>query len=67
MLAHRREFWSKNIYAGRGNAGVDPGPTYVSRNINMPARGYRAPAREEYADPKMLMSIWDSRMLARAS
>jgi hypothetical protein len=39
MPAHRREFRSENIYAGQGNARVDPGPTYVGRDINMPARG----------------------------
>jgi hypothetical protein len=45
MPAHRRIFWPENIYAGRGNAGVNPGPTYVGRDINMPARGSRVPAR----------------------
>jgi hypothetical protein len=44
MPAHEREyrpgkiiFRPAKIYAGPGNAEVDPGPTNVGRDINMPA------------------------------
>jgi hypothetical protein len=37
MPAWRRIIRPENIYADRGNVGVDPGPTYVSRDINMSA------------------------------
>jgi hypothetical protein len=50
------------MYAGRENAGVDPGPTYVGRDINMlvgtyifrPEEAERLPG-EEYAGPEMSM------------
>jgi hypothetical protein len=35
MLAHEHECLPEKTNAGQGSVGVDPGPTYVSWDINM--------------------------------
>jgi hypothetical protein len=37
MPARRHEFWPKKDICQPGSAGIDPGPTYVGRDINMSA------------------------------
>jgi hypothetical protein len=63
MPAHKREFQPGNIicrpgelYAGPRSAEVDPGPTFVDRDINMPAGTYiYAGPRKPSAGPEMSM------------
>jgi hypothetical protein len=55
MPAHGWECWLENTNASEESVEVDTGPSYVGRDINMPARGHQAPAREEYASPEMSM------------
>jgi hypothetical protein len=46
MSAHERECQPEKTNVGQGSVSVDPGPTYVSRDINMPARTHQCQSGE---------------------